>query len=106
MEPFNIVIQMCVMGGLILATPFILFFIAGFVAPALTEKEMKAVIPVCMSGVALFTAGACFAFFLLIPNTLKISSRDQPDAALQHDLDARQLLQPAHVAGDWRRRSV
>src|SRR5882724_9910288 len=47
MEGFNVVIQMCILGGLSLSLPFILYFVGQFVAPALTEKEMKAVLPLC-----------------------------------------------------------
>lgn len=73
MEGFNVVIQMCVLGGLTLSTPFILFFIGQFVAPALTEKELKAVLPMCISAFVLFLGGAAFSFFLLVPSTLRVS---------------------------------
>ena len=62
MEGFNVVIQMCLMGGLILSMPFFLFFIGQFVAPALTEKELKGVLPMCISATFLFIIGATFAF--------------------------------------------
>src|SRR5688572_8755200 len=35
MEVFTVIITMCVFGGLMLASPFILFFVGQFVAPAL-----------------------------------------------------------------------
>ncbi|WP_414659916.1 twin-arginine translocase subunit TatC [Horticoccus sp. 23ND18S-11] len=74
MEVFNMVIQMCVFGGLTLAAPFILFFVGQFVAPALTEREMKAVLPMCIAALILFLIGACFSFFLLMPSTIRIST--------------------------------
>jgi sec-independent protein translocase protein TatC len=74
MEVFNVVIQMCVFGGLVMSSPFILFFIAQFVAPALTEKEMKIVRPLCFSALILFLIGASFSFFLLMPSTIKVAS--------------------------------
>jgi sec-independent protein translocase protein TatC len=73
MEVFNMIIQMCVFGGLLLAAPFILFFIGQFVAPALTEREMKAVLPLCFAAMVLFLIGAAFSFFLLMPSTIKIA---------------------------------
>lgn len=73
MEGFNVVIQMCVLGGLALSLPFVLFFIGQFVSPALTEKELKAVLPLCASAVVLFLLGAAFAYFLLLPSTLRVS---------------------------------
>lgn len=73
MEVFNMIIQMCLLGGLMLAAPFILFFIGQFVAPALTPREMKAVLPMCVAAFFLFLAGATFSFFLLVPSTLRVA---------------------------------
>ena len=73
MEGFNVVIQMCVLGGLALSLPFVLFFVGQFVSPALTEKELKAVLPLCASALVLFALGACFAYFFMLPSTLRVS---------------------------------
>lgn len=73
MEAFSVVIQMCAVGGLILALPFILFFLGQFVAPALREKELKMILPVCGSAFVLFLLGSAFSFFLLVPSTLRVS---------------------------------
>lgn len=73
MEVFSMLIQMCVLGGLVMAGPFILFFIAQFVAPALTEREMKAVLPLCIAAMLLFLLGSCFGFFLLMPKTIEVA---------------------------------
>jgi sec-independent protein translocase protein TatC len=56
-----------------LAAPFMLFFIGQFVAPALSEKELKAVLPVCGTAMGLFLLGASFSFFLLVPSTIKVA---------------------------------
>ncbi len=73
MEVFSMIIQMCVLGGLVIAAPAILFFIGQFVAPALTEKEMRAVLPMCVSALILFLLGAAFGFFLLMPKTIQVA---------------------------------
>lgn len=73
LEVFNVLIQMCVFGGLGLASPFILYFIAQFVSPALTERETRVVVPLCISALVLFIIGALFAFFLLMPGTLSFA---------------------------------
>ncbi len=70
-EIFTMIITMCVMGGLVLAAPFILFFVGQFVSPALTEKEVKAVLPMCVSAMVLFLLGASFGFFLLMPKAIE-----------------------------------
>lgn len=73
MESFGIVIQLCGFGGLAVAAPFMIVFIGQFVAPALTEKEIKLVLPTGFSAFLLFALGAAFGFFLLIPSTLRVS---------------------------------
>ncbi len=72
MEGLNVVIQMCMFGGLLLAAPFVLFFISQFVAPALTRRELKTVLPMCVSASTLFLIGASFGFFLLVPTSLRV----------------------------------
>lgn len=72
MEGVNVIIQMCFLGGLMLSAPFILLFVGQFVAPALTEREMKAVLPMCLSALVLFIGGAAFGFFLLLPSAIRV----------------------------------
>jgi sec-independent protein translocase protein TatC len=72
MEGLNVVIQMCMFGGLLLAAPFVLFFISQFVAPALTRRELKTVLPMCVSASVLFLLGASFGFYLLVPTSLRV----------------------------------
>jgi sec-independent protein translocase protein TatC len=58
---------------LLLGAPFMLFFIGRFVSPALNEKELKVVVPLCLSAFVLFLFGAAFGFFILVPGTLRTS---------------------------------
>ncbi len=73
MESFGIVIELCGFGGLAVASPFMIFFLGQFVAPALTPKEMKLVLPTGLSAFVLFVMGSAFGFFLLVPSTLRVS---------------------------------
>lgn len=73
MEGFNVVIQMCLLGGLMLSMPLFLIFIGQFVAPALTPRELKLVLPMGISAMVLFLGGAAFSFFLLVPSTIRVS---------------------------------
>lgn len=73
MEGFNVAVQMCLLGGLMLSTPLFLLFIGQFVAPALTQKEMKAVLPLCLAALVLFLIGTAFSFFFLVPSTIRVS---------------------------------
>jgi sec-independent protein translocase protein TatC len=73
MEGFNVTIQLCGYGGLVMASPFILIFVAQFVAPALSKKEARMALPVGVSALVLFLLGASFGFFLLIPSTIRVA---------------------------------
>ncbi|MEO6567611.1 MAG: twin-arginine translocase subunit TatC [Opitutaceae bacterium] len=71
-EGINMILESCVFGGLTLAAPFILFFVAQFVTPALTQKEAKVVVPMCLSACLLFLGGAAFAYLFLMPAAMKV----------------------------------
>ena len=73
MEGFSVVIQMCTIGGLLIAAPAIVYFFGQFVAPALTARELKMVVPVGFAAVFLFLMGSAFSFFLLVPSTIRVS---------------------------------
>ncbi len=73
MAVFSVIIDMCLLGGLILSLPFSLFFIGQFVAPALTKREMKVVLPTAFTAFFLFLGGAAFGYFLLVPSTIRVS---------------------------------
>ncbi|HRP04453.1 MAG TPA: twin-arginine translocase subunit TatC [Opitutaceae bacterium] len=73
MEAFSVVIQMCTVGGLLIASPLIVFFFGQFVSPALTRKELKMVAPVGISAIVLFVLGCSFSFWLLVPSTIRVS---------------------------------
>jgi sec-independent protein translocase protein TatC len=73
MEGFGILFQLCGLGGLALAAPAILFFVGQFVAPALTPRELKLVLPTSLCAFLLFVLGAAFGFFLLVPSTIRVS---------------------------------
>jgi sec-independent protein translocase protein TatC len=73
MGVFSVIISICLLGGFLLALPFCLFFIGQFVAPALTQREVKLLLPTAGAGLGLFLLGASFGYFLIVPSTLRIS---------------------------------
>jgi sec-independent protein translocase protein TatC len=68
---FTTAMQMAVLAGGVVALPLVLFFVAEFVLPAFTRTEKRVILPVFAGGAALFVAGVAFAYFVLIPVTLK-----------------------------------
>ncbi len=73
MAVFSVLVQLCFLGGLGLSFPFILYFVARFVAPALTSREMKLLRPVCLGCFILFLGGALFSYFVLVPGVIRFS---------------------------------
>ena len=73
MSVFSVIIDICLIGGVTLSLPFWLFFIGQFVAPALTRKEMKVIVPTGLAALVLFTGGSAFGYFLLTPSTIRVA---------------------------------
>ena len=73
MEVFTVIIQTVFMGALGISLPFVLYFIAQFVAPGLTSTELSVLRPGCIAAFILFLSGASFGYFLVIPPALFFS---------------------------------
>lgn len=72
MDPLNFDLQAALLGGAIVASPFILYQVWLFIAPGLYQKEKRFVIPFMSATVALFLTGASFGYFFVLPGALKI----------------------------------
>ena len=73
MGVFSVFIQIALLGGLVLSMPFVLYFVACFIAPGLTDRERQIVRPACFAAFALFLAGVLAAFYLILPLTFTFS---------------------------------
>ena len=71
MDPLNIYMQVSLIGGTILASPFILYQVWLFIAPGLYQKEKRFVVPFMAATVGLFLTGAAFGYFWILPSALK-----------------------------------
>jgi sec-independent protein translocase protein TatC len=72
---FIVAVQVAMYAGVLLASPFILYFVASFVFPALKLKERKYVYRGLFYGIGLFLTGVAFCFFVLMPFALAASVR-------------------------------
>jgi sec-independent protein translocase protein TatC len=64
-EAFSLSMRLSLFGGVILASPVILYQIWRFVAPALTPREKRWAIPITIVFVLLFLAGVVVGYFAL-----------------------------------------
>jgi Tat protein translocase TatC len=79
-EPVMIVFKLGFMVGLVLASPIILWQAWAFLAPALYEREKKAVVPALFVGLALFLTGAILAYLFVVPQALRVLFSFQSEA--------------------------
>jgi sec-independent protein translocase protein TatC len=70
---FFVAFQVAFYGGMVLACPFIFFYIASFVFPALRMREKFYIYRALGFGLTLFLAGVSFCYFVLMPVALAAS---------------------------------
>lgn len=71
-DAINLYIRTALYGGLIIASPFILYQLWLFIAPAMYQNEKKFVIPFMLVTVFLFGAGAYFGYRWVMPGAIHI----------------------------------
>jgi sec-independent protein translocase protein TatC len=72
-DPFIFSIHVAFFGGLILASPFVLYFVGQFVMPALKIREKKYFMRAFVFGTVLFLGGVSFAYFGVMPAAIKFA---------------------------------
>ncbi len=71
--PFMSSLHLAFFAGILLAAPFIFYFVGQFVMPALKIKEKKYFLRAFGIGVGLFVMGVCFCYFIIMPRALKFA---------------------------------
>jgi len=72
MDPLNLDLQVAFLGGVIIASPLILYQVWLFIAPGLYQKEKRFVIPFMAATIGLFLTGAAFGYFFVLPGAMEI----------------------------------
>lgn len=70
-EPFFFILRLGVMAGVVLASPVVVYQAWAFLAPALEDRERRAIVPTLTLGLALFSGGVAMAYFLALPLTIR-----------------------------------
>ena len=73
MEPFIALFKLCIVAGIIIASPVILYQIWMFIVPALKETEKRIAVRLGALMGVFFFAGISFAFFIAAPLLLELS---------------------------------
>jgi len=69
-EPFNLYLEVALVGGLFIASPFVFYQLWLFIAPGLYRKEKRYVLPFLLSTAGLFIAGGLFGYKMVYPASL------------------------------------
>ncbi len=72
---FVVAFQAAIYGGTVLASPFIFYFVATFVFPALKLRERKYIYRGLVFGGGLFLLGVAFCYFALMPVALTAAQK-------------------------------
>ncbi len=70
-EPFTTTITVSLYFALILALPVILYELYGFILPALSPPERRAIAPLLTAVPFLFVTGAAFGYFVVLPAAVR-----------------------------------
>ncbi len=70
-DPFNLYIKLAIMGGIFLASPYVLFQLWLFISPGLYRHEKKYIWPFVMLTSGLFISGGFFAYKLALPKAFR-----------------------------------
>jgi len=65
--PFTVPFKLALVLAIGIAMPYVLYQAWAFVAPGLYQHEKKLAVPLLLSSIVLFYAGAAFSYFVVIP---------------------------------------
>jgi sec-independent protein translocase protein TatC len=71
-DPLNLYLKTALYGGIILASPFILYQLWLFIAPGMYANEKRYVVPFMSATIVLFLSGAWFGYHWVFPGALKV----------------------------------
>jgi sec-independent protein translocase protein TatC len=82
-DSFMISLKLAFYIGLIFSLPFILYFIADFVLPALTQREKRVLFPGFSLGLGFFLGGASASYFYIMPEMLVFFYNDATSLGIE-----------------------
>lgn len=88
-SPFLAPFKLTLFAAVVVAMPFILFQVWGFIAPGLYEHEKKLAFPIVASSILLFYAGMAFAYYAVFPLLFSFFTAAAPEGvAVMTDINA------------------
>lgn len=59
--------RVCLIGGLVIAMPYLVYQVFAYIAPALTSKEKRYVFSILPAVIIMFLFGVAFAYYVALP---------------------------------------
>jgi sec-independent protein translocase protein TatC len=72
-------LKLAILTALFLAVPVVLYQLWAFIAPGLYRHEKRFAIPLVVSSIVLFYAGAAFAYFIVFPLMFQFLAANAPE---------------------------
>ncbi len=66
-SPFLVPFKLTLLLAVVIAVPYVLYQIWGFVAPGLYQNERKLALPILLASILLFYTGMAFAYIVVFP---------------------------------------
>jgi sec-independent protein translocase protein TatC len=83
-QQFIIHMKMALWMGFIMVSPYVLYVLFGFVAPALYEVERKYAVRAVLGGYVMFMLGVLLNYFLIFPLTFRFLGTYQVDPSVNN----------------------
>jgi sec-independent protein translocase protein TatC len=78
-SPFFTPFKLTLMAAIFLAIPYLLYQVWSFIAPGMYRHEKRLAIPLLVSSILLFYAGAAFAYYVVFPLIFAFFTSVGPD---------------------------
>lgn len=82
-DSINVSLTLSFYAGIVLSFPLLLYFLAGFILPALSAREKSFVLPGILVSFGLFLGGVLLCFKLILPMTLRWLLNDAKNMGFQ-----------------------
>lgn len=83
LDPFFITLKLAVCMGIVLALPIVLIQLWRLLAPLMRPEEKRYLAPSIIAAVLLFSVGAVFCYYLVLPTMLRFTMGFQPESLEQ-----------------------
>jgi len=84
-EGFMLSMKLAFFAGVVISFPLLLYFILVFILPGLKNEEKRVLWPALIVAFGLFIGGVLFAYFLILPQTLKFFYEFSSEMGISND---------------------